>query len=87
MALSDFKSDSLARDKELIVQHLTILPHVLSQYLGENNINNPSLLTEANSKKATVYDSTVEVSVDSFQQVVDDITNQHRCWWCFYSSN
>lgn len=75
MALSDFKSDSLARDKELIVQHLTILPHVLSQYLGENNINNPSLLTEANSKKATVYDSTVEVSVDSFQQVVDDITN------------
>ena len=74
-ALSDFKSDSLTRDKELIIQHLTILPHIVSQYLGENNINNSPLLTEANSKKTTVYNSTTESSMDSFQQVVDDITS------------
>jgi len=75
-ALSNFKATGLsqARNKELILQHLSILPQVVKQYMGETpSANNPELLSSMNDLAQKVYTASQSDSPKAFQDVINEL--------------
>lgn len=75
-ALSNFKNTGLndVRNKELILQHLSILPQVVKQYMGETpSANNPELLAGMNEWSQKIYEASQADSPKAFQDVIAEL--------------
>lgn len=75
-AISDFKNTGLSetRNRELILQHLSVAPQVVKQYMGESpSANNPTLLTDLNKLGAEIYEASQSKNNLDFQKVIDKL--------------
>lgn len=75
-AISDFKNTGLSetRNRELILQHLSVAPQVVKQYMGENpSANNPNLLVDLSELSGEIYEASQSKDGTDFQKVIDKL--------------
>jgi hypothetical protein len=75
-AISDFKSVGVTdvKTRELVLQHLSIAPQIIKQYLGENpSAKNPNLSAAMNELSGTIYDASQSNVKSDFQDVINGI--------------
>ena len=69
-AISDFSNTGLSetRNRELILQHLSIAPQMVKQYMGETpSASNPNVLGALNKLSAEIYEASQSKNKKDFQ--------------------
>jgi hypothetical protein len=75
-AISDFSNTGLSetRNRELILQHLSIAPQMVKQYMGETpSASNPNVLGALNKLSAEIYEASQSKNKKDFQKVIDKL--------------
>jgi len=75
-ALSDFTNTGLSqvRNRELILQHLSVAPQMIKQYMGETpSANNPRALEDLNKLSAEIYEASQSDNESDFQKAIDKL--------------
>ena len=75
-ALSDFSNTGLplARNRELILQHLSVAPQMVKQYVGETpSANNTKLVEDLNKLSSEIYNATQSDNKSDFQNVINKL--------------
>lgn len=77
-ALNEFKSKTLSdkiSDEEIILQHMSLVPQLLSSYLTETpSLNMPELLSVANANRGSVYEASQSEGTDALQEVFNNLS-------------
>jgi hypothetical protein len=75
-AISDFNNTGLSatRNRELILQHLSVAPQVIKQYIGETpSAKNPKALEDLNKLSGEIYDASQSKNEKDFQKVINKL--------------
>ena len=76
-ALKDFNlSETKLDNQETLIQHFTILPEILTQYILKNPaINEKTLVGEINKKRTEIYKASQQPSKEDFQNIITGIVS------------